>query len=98
MKKVTYEKFIQKLKTYSYDSIEEAVAAITEDESFDRLEALLFIVHYGHGDEISKEEYDELFSKRKRDLEPIIKYVLDENDGSDVFGYNEDDDTYSVDD
>ena len=59
---------------------------------------MLFIVHYGHDDEISKDVYEELSIIAKPYLETLIKNILDENDGSDVFGYDEDDDTYSVDD
>lgn len=98
MKTLSYEKFVQKLKSYAYDSIEDASAAITDEGSFDKLESLLFIVHYRHGDEINKEEYDELISKRKTELESIVEYILSENDGSDIFGYDKDDDTHSVDD
>lgn len=98
MKKVTYEEFIQKLKSYHYDSLEDAAAAVSEDDDFDRLEALLFIVHYGHGDEISKDVYDELSTISKVYLEPMIEDILSENDGSETFGYAEDADTYSVDD
>ncbi|MBD8954274.1 MAG: hypothetical protein EGQ71_04500 [Dialister sp.] len=98
MKKATYEEFIQKLKTYNYDSIEEAAVAITEDGDFDRLEALLFIVHYGHGDEISKDVYDQLAIIPKMYLDGMIEQTLSENDGSEIFGYDEDADTYSIDD
>ncbi len=98
MKKVTYKEFVQKLKTYNYNSIEEAAAAITEDGAFDRLEALLFIVHYGHGDEISKDVYDQLAIIPKMYLVGMVEKTLSENDGSEIFGYDEDADTYSIDD
>lgn len=93
-----FEEFTKELKSYSYDSIEDAAAAIYEDEDFDPQEAMLFIVHYGHDDEISKDVYEELSIIAKPYLETLIKNILDENDGSDIFGYDEDDDTYSVDD
>lgn len=72
--------------------------AITEDGDFDRLEALLFIVHYGHGDEISKDVYDQLAIIPKMYLDGMIEQTLSENDGSEIFGYDEDADTYSIDD
>ena len=93
-----YEEFTKELKSYNYDSIEEAAAAIYEDGLFDKLEAMRFIVRYEYEDEISEEEFDELSSKRKRELETTLREILDENDGSDIFGHDEDDDTWSVDD
>ncbi len=93
-----YDEFTKEMKFYNHDSIEDAAAAIYEDGLFDKPEAMRFIVRYEHKDEISKEEFDELCSKKERELEIIIKDILDENDGSDIFGHEEDDDTWSVDD
>lgn len=76
MKKATYEEFIQKLKTYNYDSIEEAAVAITEGGDFDRLEALLFIVHYGYGGEIERELYNQLSNTAEFWLEVVIEKIL----------------------
>lgn len=98
MKKLSYEEFTQKLKSYTYDSIEDAVAAITENGDFDRLEALLFIVHYKGKSKISKEVYDQLSNLPKVFLETIIESILSENNVADIFGHDEDDDTHSIDD
>lgn len=95
---INYNEFTKELKSYYYDFLEDAAAAIYEDGVFDKLEALLFIVHYEHDGKINKEEYKELSSKKRNDLEAIIENIRDENDGSDIFGHSEDEDTYSFDD
>lgn len=73
---MTYEEFTKELESYHYDSLEDAVAAITEDGGFDQIEALLFIVHYGHGGEIEREIYDKLSNVPKFWLEPMIEKIL----------------------
>lgn len=62
---INYNEFTKELKSYYYDSLEDAAAAIYEDGVFDKLEALLFIVHYEHDGKINKEEYKELSSKKE---------------------------------
>lgn len=73
---MTYEEFTKELESYHYDSLEDAVAAITEDGRFDQIEALLFIVHYGYGGEIERELYNQLSNAAEFWLEAIIEKIL----------------------
>ena len=98
MKTLSYEKFVQKLKSYTYDSIADAAAAITEGEDFDRLEALLFIVHYKGKDKISKEVYNQLSSLPKIYFDLIIKDILSENNVFNSFEHDEDENPHNIDD
>lgn len=73
---MTYEEFTKELESYHYDSLEDAVAAITEDGGFDQIEALLFIVHYGYGGEIERELYNQLSNTAEFWLEVVIEKIL----------------------
>ena len=98
MKELAYEEFIQELKSYAYDSIDDALAAITEDGDFNRLEALLFIVHYKGKDKISKEVYNQLSSLPKIYFDLIIKDILSENNVFNSFEHDEDENPHNIDD
>lgn len=95
-----YKAFKKKLDNYRPTSIEEAANAVYDKETglFDKSEALLFIVYFGYDGDISKEDYYDLCSERPEALEARIQEIKRDNDGSDIFGHDEDDDTYSLDD
>lgn len=95
-----YKAFKKKLGKYRPTSMEDAENAVYDEETglFDKSEALLFIVYFGYDGDISKEDYYDLCSERPEALKARIQEIKRDNDGSDIFGYDEDDDTYSLDD
>lgn len=91
-----FEEFNNQLSKYKSESIANDYAELME--TYDRKKALLTVAYYVYEDSFDEVNYDDIKGLKKNALLKMIKEEMIERDGSDIYDFDSDEDTYSRDD